>query len=243
MNIIMIGCEFTGKTTLSTEIVYWIEENMGDGSHFHDHFTIPSTELSAEAAVNYQAADPQVKEMLQRYMITYHISPGFYNAPDHHLMGVHIEEAVYAPLYYGYGGPDSGSPKRSPEGQRTKMARHMEQEILEFAPNSVLVLMKATPEVIRNRMAENFLPDAEPVARQVLSKQDGEPTRGVVEDKDVEYVLARFEEEFEASLIKNKLVLDTTTSTVEESLAEFLESVQPFLSDADKARLEAKKSD
>ena len=66
MNIIMIGCEFTGKTTLSTEIVYWIEENMGDGSHFHDHFTIPSTELSAEAAVNYQAADPQVKEMLQR---------------------------------------------------------------------------------------------------------------------------------------------------------------------------------
>ena len=241
MNIIMIGCEFAGKTTLATEIVYWIEENMGDGSHFHDHFTVPSSELSPEAAASYKAVHPQVKEMLQRFMITYHVSPGFYDAPDHHLMGCHIEEAVYAPLYYGYGGPDSASPIRSPEGQRTEMARMMEEEILEIAPNSVLVLMKATPEVIRERMAENYFPDAATVAQQKLSKQDGEPTRGVVQEKDVNYVLARFEEEFEASLIRNKLVLDTTSATVEETLAEFLEGVRPFLTDADKDRLARKK--
>ena len=237
MNIILIGCEFAGKTTLAAEVVEWIEENMGDGSHFHDHFTVPSSELSPEAAASYKEAHPQVKEMLQRYMIAYHISPGFYSAPDHHLMGAHIEEAVYAPLYYGYGGPDTGSPFRSPEGQRTEMARQMEEEILEHAPNSVLVLMKATPEVIRERMAENFFPDAATVERQKRSKQDGEPTRGVVQDKDVDYVLARFEEEFEASLIKNKLVLDTTSATVEETLAEFVTGVTPLLSDADRARL------
>ncbi len=43
MNIILIGCEFAGKTTLAADIVDWFEENMGYSSHFHDHFTIPST--------------------------------------------------------------------------------------------------------------------------------------------------------------------------------------------------------
>ena len=51
---------------------------------------------------------------------------------------------------------------------------------------------------------------------------EGEPTRGVVQDEDVEYILKRFEEEFEWSLIRNKIVLDTTAATVEETLAEFL---------------------
>ena len=237
MNILLIGCEFAGKTTLAAEIVDWCEENLGGSSHFHDHFTIPSTELTDEAGASYAATHPQVKEMFQRFLISYHASEGFFSYPDHNLMGYHIEEAVYAPLYYGYGGPDSGSPMRSPEGQRTKMARSTEEEILRHAPNMVLVLMKATPEVIRERMAANFYPDAETVERQKISKLFGEPTRGVVLEKDVEHVLAHFEEEFEASLMKNKLVLDTTTATVEETMAEFIEAVMPLLTDADKARL------
>ena len=55
----------------------------------------------------------------------------------------------------------------------------------------------------------------------------------------MEHVLARFEEEFEASLMKNKLVLDTTTATVEETMEEFLEGSMPFMTDADKVRLAA----
>ena len=237
MNVLMIGCEFTGKTTLAAEIVEWSEETMGFSSHFHDHFTIPSTELSPEAKASFQAVHPQVKEMFQRFLITYHLSESFYSQPDHNLMGLHIEEAVYAPLYYGYGGSDSASPIRSPEGQRTEMARQMEEEILARAPDTVLVLMKATPEVIRARMAEDTYPNPGTVKRQFRSKPFGEPTRGVVPNEDVEHVLARFEEEFEASLIRNKLVLDTSTSTVEETLAEFVEKVTPMLSDADRERM------
>ena len=97
-------------------------------------------------------------------------------------MGHAIEEAVYAPLYYGYGGKDSQAPFRSPEGQRTQMARSMEQTILERAPATVLVLLKAEPPVIRQRMRDN--PDT----------AEAEPTRGVVREEDVEYVLGRFEE-------------------------------------------------
>ena len=237
MNIILVGCEFAGKTTLAAEIVEWSEANLGGSSHFHDHFTIPSTELSPEAAASYKAVHPQVKEMFQRFMISYHASDGFFGNADHNLMGFHIEEAVYAPLYYGYGGPNTQSPLRSPNGQRTEMARHMEAEILELAPKVVLVLMKATPEVIRARMAANTYPDVATVERQKKSKLFGEPTRGVVKEEDVEHVLARFEEEFEASLIPNKMVLDTTSATVEETLAEFVAGVQPFLSTTDKERL------
>ena len=226
MNIYLIGCEYTGKTTLAGEIMQWAERDMGGTRHFHDHFTIPSSELSSEAAASYGAAHPQVKEMLQRYMLTYHISPEMYaEKPDANLMGHAIEEAVYAPLYYGYGGKDSQAALRSPEGQRTQMARAMEETILERAPDTALVLLKAQPEVIRRRMRDN--PNTE----------EGEPTRGVVRDEDLEYVLARFEEEFEWSLIRHKIVLDTTAATVEETLTEFLEKFVPCLAESDLRRM------
>ena len=242
MNIILIGCEFAGKTTLANEIVEWSERTLGSSSHFHDHFTIPSSELGPEAAASYKAAHPQVKEMFQRFMMDYHISEGFYSSPDHNLMGLHIEEAVYAPLYYGYGGPNSAAPVRSPEGQRTKHARSIERHILERAPQAVLVLVKASADVIKQRLRTDAYPDSETTTGQKKSKPFGEPTRGVVEEGDVELVLTRFEEEFEASLLRNKMALDTTSATVEETFAEFVDQVQPFLSDVDRRRIEEHKS-
>lgn len=237
MNIILVGCEFAGKTTLANEIVEWSERSLGGSSHFHDHFTIPSTELTGAAAHEYRKAHPQIKEMFQRFMISYHVEPAFYSSPDHNLMGAHIEEAVYAPLYYGYGGEDSGALLRSPEGQRTELARHFDEQILERAPETVLVLVKASPEVIRQRMKENVVPNDATVEAQAKSKPFGEPTRGVVREQDVELVLDRFQEEFDASLLKNKMVLDTTDATVEETLVEFVEKMGPFFTDADRRRM------
>ena len=65
----------------------------------------------------------------------------------------------------------------------------------------------------------------------------GEPTRGVVQEEHVVFVLERFEEEFEASLLKNKIVLDTTASTVDETLKEFVEKARPFLTESDRKRM------
>jgi hypothetical protein len=62
-------------------------------------------------------------------------------------------------------------------------------------------------------------------------------THQIVRAEDVEHVLARFEEEFEASLIQKRIVLDTSSSTVEETLAEFVERYQPFFSNADLLRM------
>ncbi len=204
-------------------LMQWAQEALGGTSHFHDHFSVPSSELSPEARESVLAVHPQFLEMFQRYSLTYHLSDSFYSNHDHNLMGFVIEEAVYAPLYYGYGGPDSGAPKRSPEGQRTGMARRFEGEMLAKAPGTVLVLLKAGPEVIRRRMQE--APHEHPIVRE----------------PDVEHVLARFEEEFEASLIQRRIVLDTSTATVEESLAELLERYQPFMSRDDRLRMDETK--
>ncbi len=49
MNLIIVGCEYTGKTTLGDNIVKWTDSNVGIGRGFHDHFTIPNLELGEEA--------------------------------------------------------------------------------------------------------------------------------------------------------------------------------------------------
>lgn len=220
MNLVFVGCEYAGKSTLAGEVISWADEALGGTSHFHDHFSVPSSELTPEAKESVLAVHPQFLEMFQRYSLTYHLGDGFYSHGDHNLMGFVIEEAVYAPLYYGYGGPDSLAPGRSPEGQRTEMARRFESDMLAKAPGTVLVLLRADPEVIRRRMEE--APHTHPIVRE----------------PDVEQVLARFEEEFEASLIQRRIVLDTSASTVAETLAEFLEAHGPFMSREDRQRME-----
>ena len=219
MYLLMTGCEYAGKTTLAAQIMAWAERNIGATAHFHDHHTIPSTELEPAAQESLLGLHPQAKEMLQRFMIEYHISPNFYTKPDHNLMAPFIEEAVYAPLYYGYGGEQSAAPARSPAGQRSEMARKMERRILDLAPDVVLVLVKASPAAIRLRMRDN------PHSHQVVREQD------------VEYVLRRFEAEVAASLVQKRIVLDTTAATVAETLDQFVAAYEPFLTNEDLLRM------
>ena len=51
----------------------------------------------------------------------------------------------------------------------------------------------------------------------------------LVQEKDIERVLARFEEEYDKSLIRNKFALDTSTATIDETLAEFAREIKPHL--------------
>ncbi len=170
------------------------------------------TGLTEEEQQQVLALSPKLKEAIQRYHLQYHLHPSFYKSADHNVVGGHIEEAIYAPLYFGYGG-------KGQKGDRTGEARHYEEQILELGPDTVLVLVKASPEVIRRRMREN------------------PHHNGVLQEKDIERVLRRFEEEYEASLLRNKLAIDTTDATVDESLGEFAEKIQRFITDADRARV------
>ena len=157
MRLILVGCEYAGTTTLAEEIVKWRDKVMGPPTPlgivtYHDHFTPPWfghwDEIPDEDLKKYMELGPPLKEMFTRYQFAYHLSPQLYRDSDHILLGFHIEEAVYAPLYYGYG-------RAGEYGDRESMARSIEKEIIEQGPDTVIIHVKATADEIRKRMRES----------------------------------------------------------------------------------------
>jgi len=219
VKLILVGCEHVGKTTLSEGISEWISKTMGNSRTFHDHFTIPTPELSDEDVPHFMAMSPAFKERFQRYQIEYHGAGAFLGDADHMLIGYHIEEAVFAPLYYGYGG-DGYYAARSP------MAREIESALMRVAPETILVLLKARPEAIRQRMKTHPKPRDQRGLRP-----------GLLKEKDVEFVLKRFEEEYANSHIRRKFTIDNSDLTPEQTVREFVLKVQKHLSDSDRLRI------
>jgi hypothetical protein len=211
----MVGCEYVGTSSLIQEISGWVERAMGGKMGIHDHWKAPQlshAEHTKEENEGFLALSPNLRESFQRYHMEYHLSPSFYHDADHTMVGFHIDEAVYAPLYYGYGAPNE-------YGDREQAARTTEASLLEIARDTVLILLKASPEVIRARMK------ADPHANALVT------------DGDVEKVLAAFEDQHTRSLLRKKIVIDNTDQTVAESLADFVTQIQPFLTHADRSRI------
>ena len=231
MRLIIIGCEYAGTTTLARGIQEWVDSTMEGGMLlFHDHWKIPFTSghqehdpplaLDNEEQEQVLAMSPKLKEMYQRYSLYYHVAPGAVRNKDYMSVGLHIEESIYGPLYFGYGiqGP-------WPIGVERRIVQDIvETHILEFAPDMTLALVKASPDVIARRMRDDPHP------------------RQIVPEKDIELVSRKSEEEFERSRIPNKIALENTTTTPEETLAEFVRQFEPFLSESDKVRILVKKA-
>jgi hypothetical protein len=222
MKLILAGCEYSGTTTLANGIYEWAKQALGANIRIiHDHWKIPYTSghaptdeihfLTAEEEQQVLALSPKLKEMTQRHSLVYH-TPYEPTETDMLLIGYVFDEAVYAPLYYGYGGP--GSP-----GDRSMYARHLEHRLLKVAPETVLVHVQATPEAIAQRMREN-------------------PHRhAVLHERDIAYVLERFREEVWKSLIPNRITLDTSAVTVQETLTAFIDRIEVFLTLHDRLRM------
>jgi thymidylate kinase len=218
MRLIVIGNEYTGKTTLVQNLRQWMHEHMGEGLiMIHDHF-LPSIGegrrgiTPEEEETEFLQLKPFALEMYMRYMIHYHLGHHFYGDNDHIVVNWYYGDAVYAPMYFGYGGPGEYADRRS-------MARSHDSEVMHIAPDTVLVHLTASPDVIRERMR-------------------AEPRRtSRVQDADIERISARFTEEFSHSLIRRRFVLDTTSSTPEETLREFLKQVEHHLTSADRLRI------
>jgi hypothetical protein len=100
MRLVLIGTEYTGKTTLSQGLMDWGHEN-GIHHHLDDHFSIPDCQmLKSEEDQKIMTGLPDVlKERFQRFQIAYHVR--LINKYEHILLGgFHIEESVYGPKYY-----------------------------------------------------------------------------------------------------------------------------------------------
>ena len=229
MRLILAGIEYAGKHTLAVEISKWWAEQTGGAEPpylaFHDHFTIPHVVHFGEAHVDHRnlsakqmlTLNPGLMEQYQRWQILGKLSAGYVAMADLFIIDWYYSDAVYAPLYYGYGGPGQYADRR-------RMARSMDAQVNELLPGMVLVLMKASPESIRRRVQEGESPF---------------PSRHVdtlFQEKDTEVVLGRFEEEYERSLIPRKFVLDTTDASIEESMAEFKRQMKTHITSEDRLR-------
>ncbi len=192
---------------------------------FHDHFTLPHVvhamgheDHKAQTEKDLLNASPGLQQLLQLYNIANKFNKGYTDMADLFLIDWYYSDAVYAPLYYGYGGPGQYADRRL-------MARGLDEDVLSLMPDMVLVLMKSSPEVIRRRV------------REAVSPFPGRHAATLFDEKDTETVLERFEGEYERSLIGRKFVLDTTSATVEESLNEFIRQIKPFITADDRLRL------
>ena len=253
MNLIVIGCEYAGKTTLAVGISKWMIETMGANMVvWHDHYVVPRSassstaegghlnivrpgidapdtpygahvvreadeedERDAELQQEVLGLSPKLLEQFQRHMIWRHLHHSLVrDNRDYLSIGFYYADAVYAPLYYGYGEPGSFA-------DRTRRARHWDAEMLGMAPDTVIVLVKAAADVIRERMR------AAPRPRMLLKQPD------------VERVLDRFEEEYDNSLFMRRISLDTSDASAEETLARFVDEIGPHLSEADLLRMTA----
>ena len=223
MNLILIGCEYSGTTTLGVAIEAWAREAMGIHLHLHDHWKLPRcsghppfetiTNLTEEEQQQVLGLTPKVKELYTRYTLYYHtpssVTP---SGPGGIMAGYYIDELVYAPRYFGYGGP--GEP-----GDRRVEAQSVEERILEFVPHTVLVFLTAPRDVIVQRMREHPHPSS------------------TLREQDILDLQQRYEEEFIRSKIRNKLRFDTGTATVEETVAQFAHEIEPYLTEGDRLRM------
>ncbi len=219
MKLIITGCDYTGKTTLAKKVIAWVSESLGpryandSPVAIHDHFTFPSTELPEDEREKLRALGPKAREQYQRYMITYHLNPAFWKEDyDLVLVGFHIEEAIYAPLYYGYSAPGMYA-------ARSAEARDVEKAIMENDPQAVMVLLKAETEVVRQRMSQHPNPSS--------------PVR----EEHIEMLLKRFHEEFDNTLIRRRFIIDTSKLTVEDAFQAWLKGIEPYFTAIDILRL------
>ena len=226
MRLILIGCEYAGTTTIAENFVVWAEKTMGAFVNvpapykIHDHFKLPDfshpPEFSETEYRQIMGLSPRLKEVIQRHNVFYHI-PRAGSGGDSVMIGLHYEDKIYGPLYFDY------LQNLAPDDPIMQTRNAFEDMILDGTPESVLILIKASRDTIANRMS-------------------GRPHhRQVIQEHDIDHILDRFEDEFVRSKLPNKLVIDTTNNTVEESVAELVRGLEPFFTQEDKRRLDSHK--
>ena len=78
MRLILIGCEYSGTTTLAHAINEWTKETMDkEFTLIHDHFKLPDTkphgpELTDEEIAQFDALSPRLTEVIMRHNLYYH---------------------------------------------------------------------------------------------------------------------------------------------------------------------------
>jgi len=234
MKLILVGCEYSGKKTLAVSISRWLINDMGlDFVRWHNHFVVPKLDTHMiikavgktvsvgknEQDINNDADErqimslrPAVLEQLQRHNIWRHLHHKLFKDADVMFINHYYADAVYAPIYYNYGSKGSFA-------DRISRAREWDSELLEIAPDVVLVLVKASADIIRKRLKENCV------------------SSDILQSRDVDNILKDFQQQYDDSLITRKFVLDTTRMSIDEMLEQFKIKIRPYLTKSDNCRI------
>ncbi len=151
MYLIVIGCEYVGKTTFAEKLMEWGAPR-GFDFHLDDHFTIPDSSLSKEDRDVMLGLSPEFKERFQRFQAIYHVRL-FTLYRDMLELGFYSEDTIYGPLYYGY----------EPGFLAASQGRELEKEL---PKNTILIHLTSSEGSIAERM------EAEPHEYQVIKRAD-----------------------------------------------------------------------
>ena len=228
MKVILAGIEYVGTTTMANTLRDWKVKVTGEpfaGGLIHDHSKIPHTsghpdDTTLEEQQQILALSPKLKEMYHRYSIYYHIH--HYASPDDLTVGLHIEEAIYARKYYGYGTPGEAFDREATFGQ-------MERRIKQITDDPIIVVhMTADAAVIEQRMG--------------ALKDSPQHTNSPLLKADIPEIMAEYTRLVEKSDIGPKLRVDTSTDSPAETLEKLVKQMEPHFTDHDRASMEAHKS-
>ena len=220
MRVILVGCEYVGTTKLAFAIDDWLDANMGARfSLIHYHWKIPHTSSHPDDSTPEEQewllkATPKFKEMHQRHSLYYHAHG--WDADDVMMIGAAIEDGVYGPMFFGYGGPDHRLDRETVQHQ-------WESTIMKKSEEITLVHVIADSNVIKQRMNDD------PHENMVIS------------EGDIERVKSRFAELVDWSTIKNKITVDNSGS-LDDTMADFVAKIQPFLTEVDHSRMKERSS-
>jgi len=227
MLIILVGSEYSGTSTISKILRLELKDNFGSEFEIHDHWKLPNIECYPKYSKQYTLNEtdkshiskltPKLKEMLQRQSLVYHL-PAPKVAIDKIYVGYHLDDTVYGPIYFDYGGP-----KEPQGGPRTRYARYIEKEIIKSYPDTILIHLTSNRDTILKRM-EN-----QPHKDQLICRDD------------IDLILEQFQSEFDKSLLQNKLTINTTDQSIKQTTSIVLEGILNYGTSEDSARLKINK--
>jgi len=224
MKVILAGIEYVGSTTISRMLSDWKLKNMGEPFFMglvHDHSKLPHTsghpdDTTLEEQEQILNLSPKLKEMYHRYGMYYHIH--HYVQEDDLSVGFHIEEAVYARRYYGYG-------LDGEQFDRNNVFVGIENRIKQITTDPIITVhMVASPDIIESRM--------------FALKDHPEHTNSPLQVEDIEDVMADYQYFISKSDIGPVVKVDTSIDSPEDTLEKVVTLLDPYFTKTDLERIE-----
>jgi len=224
MKVILAGIEYVGSTTISKMLSDWKLENMGEPFFMgliHDHSKLPHTsghpdDTTLEEQKQILNLSPKLKEMYHRYGMYYHLH--HYVQEDDLSVGFHIEEAVYARRYYGYG-------LDGEQFDRNNVFVSIENRIKQITTDPIVTVhMVASPDIIESRM--------------YALKDHSEHTNSPLQVEDIEDVMADYQYFISKSDIGPVVKVDTSIDSPEDTLEKVVTLLDPYFTKTDLERIE-----